>query len=584
MVFTRFAYDPLRITLGQVQLLSNYLRKLPVLAFLAEHDKLCFLLMALAFIFVPLLRKPREKFSKFKVVASTALVFLSIIFSLSFFGTPAGKVASDRGRKLDDLALTIHAVHDSIFLKLTQVAVLENYGQTISVSQDSVEKIIAADSSVLQKEVSSAKVPGIRAFMNDTLLTLVSKFRSEHTLSDLAVVRNIPVENQLSQGESSYFSYARRDGTAASYATYMGRPQEWNQSDGEILLKQVRTEVEQMAFQGRLKDAVEVFSEYLLSTGIDGLAGALKAEGLKFASKLAELISKNSFVPKMNEAVYNYLSRLTRGGRVVFAGGGLKIRTSGGIDYARTSIAAENELKTVFDQKATGKYAKGIRQNLFPSLSDPAYTNERSHIVDLVSGRLEKPSLQELDAVLTGLSGTVETSAQLNLLHEKGILSETERAQFDALSHRISLYGYIGGKLPETDKLLLKLRLNTLSVSRVKQLEKFPADDFPGFLDQLRISGLLSHDEATNQEKAYFKQEIDIAVNRLVRSDNTDGALRNRLLSRLTENRDVSELRSIYESSSDALNMFGWLSSMAANGTIDFAEVDTFHPLCTCFR
>lgn len=124
-----FAYDPLSITLGEVQTKLNYIESQPWIKWMRESSGLFMLLWGLLCVAVPILLKRNEFVERSKYWWKFIIGLLLIGANVSFFGAASATYLSSEQTKLRKIETIITNIHDDIFVHAAAIIIQGDLGQ-----------------------------------------------------------------------------------------------------------------------------------------------------------------------------------------------------------------------------------------------------------------------------------------------------------------------------------------------------------------------------------------------------------------------------------------------------------------------
>ncbi len=595
LIFIRFNYVPLTITLGQVQLLINFINKLPLVHYLAENDKLIFVLLGLTFIYIPVLYNYKKKFDSFKAYAGDFLIYLAIGSSISLFGTPVGKIVATRTKQLVQLELQIRAIHDSIFVETTRLIIARNFGETIQHNEDSVKNELTKFTDQIKEDAIQKDFAfDDKQSLNDTLSVVISNILKENTLIAELKRPQVPYKATLTPGEKMFTSYVNNTGRGRedNFGSYMAHENNWNIRQGSLVLQKIRAE-ELVVPKNRnsiLKETIEVLTDYLLGIEIDAGLEALKVANMKFMGKVLELISNATVIEKINETLYKFFERLgkhksTQPVQIITEAPTLYMSDRPPVlDYRAELATAKTDFQRVSTRLIREHYVNVICQKL--KLGKPsgivydqnidAYT---SSLLDI----LRSKNIIELRSVNIATNNLYDYLEILQILRTKKIISSPKFESGEHLYFRMNILNMATEKLEGIDYEDLQKRIEKMDIKHLQAFSEISSvENTPVYLDQLNRIGNLSNKELIDQKRTFYTDQITKRVNELATSDQARDLLKNKLIRRLVH-RNLADLVVIYESSKNVSILYGWLSNLEELGKMSTQEVEHFHPVCSCY-
>lgn len=321
---SKLLYAPLQVTLGGIQQLLDKISGLSFLQYINNHKGFVFFFYAIICIAIPYLFDREEKTKRVKRYFTYFLAYLSIIGSISFFGSSAGGKIKGTATELRQLRSEITEIHDHIYRQVTTAVILENTAEPIlkedSVLQELYQQAIAGSLELFHDSISLYNNKNF--FQYDSLVTNMRKWKALHLLeeADLSYPPGVIVTHPSSSVE--YMINRQRSGSSASFNDgYLIQPETWNKEKGLIILETVK---QQFPEPNEAKiDKCRLVLKRLVEAGFDlgltesinlffksKLAGLLTITNHKTLSKYVTLVFSEQFKEKVTEIVLNALSKL----------------------------------------------------------------------------------------------------------------------------------------------------------------------------------------------------------------------------------------------------------------------------------
>jgi hypothetical protein len=591
VVFWRFDYDPVQITLGHAQLLINFIDKLPFVNFLSHHDKTAFVIIGLSFLYIPFLYDYRVKLKTFKDYAGSFLVYLSIVSSISLFGASTGKVTSARHERLSKLDLTIHAIHDSIFLKLAEQIIEKNYLPEIVRSQDSIEKDIESFSKALNSDIdSSGHNLDSRQKLGDTLSEMITALTNQYTLKSAPPAPPFTDVEDLSTEELAFEFYVQDFGIHDSYnyGDYLGNVNDWKISDGKELWNIVKEETIKTPLNNKFRETIELLSEYLVGVGAEKVLSIVKLENLKFLGKFLELFSNNTFIKRVNEAMYTFLVQL----------GNPKMK----IKFANTDYLSQRLY--INSKPEPNNYEKDFSADKSRIRSDISGQNKRLYEFDLndrINGYINDYDDPDLSSLQTNLiNGLMQRSPSdlakilkitngsnnfpdfIGELEQSGFLTNKNLQEGKKVYYKSVIIAYLNLNSENLVEKNMPKKLKEMDISQLETLASLTKDlDYEQFVNKLYIMGYLSNIDLQKDLIDYYKYLIVSLLNSKSQKGTEYSQLESELKDKLI-NHSLKELKKIFGLADGTDNLYQWLLNLKNVSYLTESELKRFHCACPC--
>ncbi len=318
----KFFYDPMTITLGEIQLFLNEINQIKILLYMSHNKGLIFLLYALLCILIPFLYEREEQTKKVKKYFSLFLAYFSIIGSVSFFGAKSGIAIDKASSEFTTLKAEVDSIHNQIFKKSLEIAIIEDIKEKVINDDDKLSKIAKQNQEKINKITISTKNIKDAYIVIDSLNLFIDGFNKHSILEDLPIYDTASEFKGREYTSLFYINEVFRE----EGDNYFGNRNKWSKTKGLKILSNVEKNVEKVEAirinkdKGiqieKLSKIIDAIFDFGLGEGSAAFFETVFAKELKLNShktlkKVVDLLLSSKYKEKLNSTIIKAVKKFS---------------------------------------------------------------------------------------------------------------------------------------------------------------------------------------------------------------------------------------------------------------------------------
>lgn len=328
-VESKLFYNELKITLAGIQGLLVWINKYFYVKILNANRYLIFLFLAIICVSIPFFfygKTEKEemidtKIKKVKVLFTNSLIYLSILGSISFFGSSTGHFIADKEAKLKELKFEVVVTNDNIPVKIAKILMVHDLVATTQ-KYDSLIDAKRKEAETLKEKIKAPDVSqsNIGIFsdpysLNDLRRTTLIKIKGYSDLLEVNSFENVNTTTLQSDtlrnlrttntGNISSFVASGLFMTDLNDLKYWQNPDGWNKEKGEQILAKLEKVISSEQYNKKSEKVAEALVDYIFDTGVVDI---LKVEWVnmpeyKSLKKAIVLVLSENYKKSLSERV-----------------------------------------------------------------------------------------------------------------------------------------------------------------------------------------------------------------------------------------------------------------------------------------
>jgi hypothetical protein len=307
MIQLRLFYQPLQVTLGEVQQMMTFLKGCIFFGWLNDYESEILIVVGILCILIPFLATRGRVTEKVKRWFSLSLIYLSLLGSVTFFGADIGNLTDGKRRALVALQADVMNTHDKIFREAASEVIANDFTEQLETENDTYNKESGRYDSISNIPIAALRHIEVIDKVRAQLASHAESFRNNHTITRSALIEQAIQEVKAKQGTAASFFAANTGAPPAPVSPteeYLYYPENWNKATGDALLADVEQVLANNSkaatvTESRIRAVLDLVVEYVFDQYVKEILVVAKLERHQIIQKVFAAVATEAYKERL---------------------------------------------------------------------------------------------------------------------------------------------------------------------------------------------------------------------------------------------------------------------------------------------